>query len=61
MALDYCTECGAVEQGWREPTLPERHEHDIPDDDSETTVCSECGSVGSHRGIPEHDDLDMER
>jgi hypothetical protein len=64
MSLSVCAECQTIEGSWREPTPEECAANDIPPDDinhTECLVCCDCGAVGSHRGIPEHDDYDMER
>lgn len=63
MSLSVCSECRTVEGSWREPNAAERAELGIPEDSNELEdmVCCECGAIGSHKGIPEHDDYDMER
>lgn len=48
MGLDFCTECQTIEGEWTE-------------DEAGTEICCECGAEGSHKGIPEHDDYDLER
>jgi hypothetical protein len=60
MSPSVCSECQTVEGGWREPTLKEREENGLEPDSNEIEdlVCLACDSIGSHRGIPEHDDLE---
>lgn len=59
--MDYCTNCETLEGRWRDPTPEERIENDLPNNDFETQTCCECGEVGSHAEIKEHDSGDMER
>lgn len=63
LALSVCSECQTVEGGWREPTLKEREENGLDADSNEIEdlVCLACDSIGSYKGVREHDDLDMER
>lgn len=63
MALSVCQECQTVEGRWREPTLKEREEHglDAQSNEIEDLVCEACDSLGSYKGVKEHDDYDMER
>lgn len=64
MSLSYCTDCRTVEGAWREPNLLERQAYGIDTDEHvlpEDLICCECDSFGSHKGIPEHDDMDLER
>jgi hypothetical protein len=65
MALSSCTECQTIEGEWRKPTAREARgfgmdylDEDVPLED---LICCACDSFGSYRGIPEHDDMDMER
>lgn len=60
MSLSVCSECQTVEGGWREPTPKEAQDYGVEADcnDVEALVCCACNSIGSHRGIPEHDDLE---
>lgn len=62
MALDSCTECGAIEGGWRKFRASEIQMVNAgfdPDDTIEQ--CEQCGGQECREGIPEHDDYDMER
>lgn len=64
MSLSVCEDCRTVEGEWREPTLKERQDYGIEIDDvtlPEDMVCCACDGVGTQKGIPEHDDMDMER
>lgn len=63
MSLSICSECQTVEGGWSEPSEKEREEYGIDAESNETEdlVCNECGSIGSYRGIPDHDSCDLER
>lgn len=69
MSLSVCSECQTIEGKWREPTVEEMKAEGIDPADICPTdeipldgmVCEDCGAIGSHRGIPEHDDYDMER
>lgn len=64
MSLSICEDCRTVEGKWREPTLKERQDYGMESDGitlPEDMVCCTCDSVGTHRGVPEHDDMDMER
>lgn len=69
MALDYCTSCQSVEQGFRSAPLcelcslglGEETLEDLDPEEDDNRVCTQCGEVGTREGIPEHDDYDMER
>lgn len=52
MSLTYCTECQTIEGKYQEQVDPDGHT---------IKICLECGNENSIIGIPEHDDLDMER
>lgn len=62
MALDYCTECQCIEGGFREATVADAQAagEDFIESD-QVLVCEQCGALGSHQGIREHDEYDMER
>lgn len=70
MSLSHCTSCESVEGRTRLATADEankewgltlKSDDDVEDVWPDNYVCEECGAVGELRGIPEHDDYDMER
>lgn len=69
MSLTYCDACGSVEGRTRLATAEEINKEfgqeyandDEVEDCLENMVCEECGTIGELRGVPEHDDYDMER
>lgn len=64
MALDFCESCQSVEGGIRLATPMEIAEAfgvkelEVEDVWPDNYVCEACGSVGSIRGVREHDDGD---
>jgi hypothetical protein len=67
MALSNCEHCGSIEGGFREPdeaellVMQKTIDPMIDGTELEDLICEQCGEAGGYRGIPEHDDFDMER
>lgn len=70
MPLSLCDNCGSIEGGFVIVTAAELSEViGVPsvmiDEDElemlENLACEQCGEIGGYTGIPEHDDMDMER